>query len=304
MARWFGETLYDGYQQVFGITKVLADERTPFQQCLIMETERNGRVLVLDDIVQLSSRDEFTYSEMLTHVPMFELMALGKPAQRVLIVGGGDGAIAEEVLKHKTVSEVVLAEIDPRVVTLCKAYLEDVHRGVFDDPRFTLKLGDGFETLRQADSRGAFDIIIADRPDPVGPAGVLFADAFYQAVAEALSPHGIAVFQTGVPFFQPGELADAIPQLGRAFAHAGVYTTVTPSYVGGHMALTYGAKGRPMGEVGAEVLDKLFDAVGVRTDYYSPEVHLASFALPPFMRRIANGARLLPGEKPRIIAAS
>ncbi len=304
MPKWFGEALHTGYEQTFEIARILADEMTPFQHVQIFETVTNGRVLVLDDIVQLSSRDEFTYSEMLAHVPLFELMAMGAPARRVLIIGGGDGAIAEEVLKHRTVEEVVLAEIDPRVIALCQEHLTHVHNGAFDDSRFVLRLGDGFETLQRRDSIGAFDLIIADRPDPVGPAGTLFADPFYEAVARALTPRGIATFQTGVPFYQPGELADAMPQLHRTFAHAGAYLTVTPSYVGGHMALTYASMDRPLGETSLRVLERLFETISVRTDYYSPEVHKAAFALPPFLRRITNGARLLPGEKPRIVATS
>ncbi|MGF1454579.1 MAG: polyamine aminopropyltransferase [Alphaproteobacteria bacterium] len=304
MPKWFGEALHTGYQQTFEINRILADEVTPFQRVQILETVANGRVLVLDDIVQLSSRDEFTYSEMLAHVPLFELMAMGAPARRVLIIGGGDGAIAEEVLKHRTVEEVVLAEIDPRVVALCKEHFGEVHNGAFDDPRFVLRLGDGFETLQRADSIGAFDLIIADRPDPVGPAGTLFADPFYEAVARALSPRGIATFQTGVPFYQPGELADAMPQLQRTFPHAGAFLTVTPSYVGGSMALTFASMERPLGETTLRVLERLFDAIRVRTDYYNPEIHKAAFALPPYLRRITNGARLLPGERPRIVATS
>ncbi len=304
MAKWFSESLHGGYQQVFEVTRVLVDERTPYQEIQILDTPGNGRVLVLDNIVQLTTRDEFTYSEMLAHVPLFELMAQGSPAERVLVVGGGDGAIAEEILKHKTIKQVVLAEIDARVVALCEEHFYEVHRGAFKDPRFALDLGDAFEMLQRPESKGRFDLIIADRPDPVGPAGTLFSDNFYEAVSSALTPNGIAVFQTGVPFYQPGELADAMPQLGRAFTHSGIYLTATPTYVGGQMALTYGCNAKALGEVKEAVLEKLSAAVNIPTDYYTPAIHNAAFALPPFMKRIMNGVRLLPGEKPKIIASS
>ncbi len=304
MAISFGETLHDGYHQSFDVDAIVADQKSPYQSIRIFDTPRHGRVMALDGIIQITSRDEFTYSEMLAHLPLFEHMARGTPASRVLIIGGGDGAIAEEVLKHKTVQEVVLAELDLDVIELCKEHFRDVHRGAFDDPRLTLEVGDAAEYLKRADVKGGFDVIIADRPDPVGPAGVLFGDPFYDHVNEALTPSGIAVFQNGVPFMQPGELADTLPQLQRSFDDAGVFLTVTPTYIGGAMALTYGSKTGPLGEVKTQVLEKLYGAIAIHTDYYSPTVHGAAFALPPFLQRIANGARLLPGEKPRIVASA
>ncbi len=300
----FGETLHDGYKQMMDVTHVLVDERSAFQAIKIFDTPRNGRVLVLDDIIQLTTRDEFTYSEMLAHVPLMELMAQGRIAERVLIAGGGDGAIAEEVLKHKTVQEVVMVEIDPRVVEVCEEHFADINARAFQDKRLTIVYQDAFEYLKKAESAGAFDVIIADRPDPVGPAEVLFADAFYQAVSRALTQHGVAVFQTGTPFYQPSELADTMPQLNRAFGHAGVYCTVTPTYTGGAMALTWASNANTLGEADTRILEQLCEAIGLRTDHYSAEIHNASFVLPPWLRRIANGARLLPGEKPRIVAAS
>ncbi len=300
----FGEVLHDGFAQLFDIKHVLADERSEFQTIRIYDTVRNGRMLVLDDIVQLTTRDEFTYSEMLAHVPILDLMAQGHIAQRVLIVGGGDGAIAEEVLKHRTMGHVVMAEIDRRVVELCKEHFGEVNKGAFADERLSVRYEDAFAYLKSSDAKGQFDVIIADRPDPVGPAEVLFADDFYTVVAEALTPQGVAVFQTGTPFYQPSELAGTMPQLHHAFEKAGVYYTITPTYTGGPMALTWASNGTVLGETEDATLARLYDAIGLRTDYYSPEIHKAAFALPPWMRRVVNGARLLPGERPQIVAAS
>ncbi len=297
MTTRFSETLHEGTAQTFEIVQMLADERSDFQSIKIFDTPRNGRVLVLDDIVQLTTRDEFTYSEMLTHVPVFELMARGHIAENILVVGGGDGAIAEEALKHRTVRSVVMAEIDPRVIELSKVFFETVSGPAFADPRLTIACEDAFEYLKRPEAKGRFDVIIADRPDPVGPAEILFADAFYQTVAEALTPHGVAVFQTGTPFYQSGELADTVPQLRRTFGQAGAYYTITPTYYGGPMALTWASNGTHLGTADLSTLTRLYEAVGVPTDYYDPQVHLAAFALPVWMQRIVQGDRHLPDDQ-------
>ena len=110
------ERLHKGYAQSMQVTKVLADERSQYQHIRIFDTVANGRVMTLDDIVQITSRDELAYADMLTHLPILEH---GK-VERVMIVGGGDLSIADEALKHKSVREVVLVDIDGRVIELCK----------------------------------------------------------------------------------------------------------------------------------------------------------------------------------------
>lgn len=283
------ETLHNGYAQVFEATRVLVSEQSDFQSILIFDSPSNGRVLALDGIIQLTTRDEFTYSEMLTHVPVFELMTRGHIARRAMIVGGGDGAVAEELLKHKTVQEVVMVEIDPAVIAHSRRWFQDVSGPAFEDPRLTVVTQDAFDYLKSPDAHGAFDIIIADRPDPVGPAEVLFSDRFYQAVADALSEPGVAVFQNGAPFYQPDELASTMPQLQRHFACSGLYQTVTPTYIGGQMALTWGSKTTQLGTADAETLGRLVETIGVRTDYYSAHMHMAAFAVPPWIGRLLAG---------------
>lgn len=286
----FSEVLHDGFAQTFEVTDLLVHEQTQFQDVKIFDTVLNGRVMALDDIVQITTRDESTYSEMLTHLPAFDLLAQGAPLDRVMIVGGGDGAVAEEALKHSALDEVVMAEIDPRVVELCKEHFAGVNAPAFGDTRFNVQITDAFEYLKLSSSMGAFDIVIADRPDPVGPAEVLFGDRFYDAVSAALTPTGVAVFQNGAPFYQPGELSDTIPQLKKAFKHCGVYYTVTPTYTGGPMAITWASNGSVLGQADDAKLAELFRSADMQTDYYSPRLHNAAFRLPAWLERIANGA--------------
>src|ERR1700742_564181 len=175
------ERLHKGYAQTMDVTKPLADEKSRYQRIRIFDTVANGRVLTLDDIVQITSRDESAYAEMLTHLPMLEH---GK-VERVMIVGGGDLSIADEALKHKGVKEVVLVDIDGRVVELCKKHFPQ-----FKDKRLKIEIADAFEYLGRKESKGRFDLVIADRPDPVGPGKALFGDTFYDRVKYALKAGG------------------------------------------------------------------------------------------------------------------
>ncbi len=217
MTKTFIEKLHPGYAQSMEIEgEPLFEGQSPFQNVKFFDTKRNGRVMALDDIVQITTRDESAYSEMLTHLPIFEH---GK-VRSVLIVGGGDIAIAEEALKHKGIEEVVMAEIDPVVVEKSKEFFPDLNAAAVADPRLTIEIVDAFEYLGRRSSKGRFDLIVADRPDPVGPAEILFADKFYKRILAALKPGGFAVFQTGVPFFQPEEMTDTLRQMGRIFPPA------------------------------------------------------------------------------------
>lgn len=284
MSVQFVERLHQGWAQSLEVKgELLVDERSEFQHIRIFDNDAVGRVLVLDDIVQLTERDEATYSEMLVHVPAYAMGGL----KRVMIVGGGDGAVAEEVLKHSSVEACDLVDIDGRVVELARDFFPAVHKGAFDDDRLTVHIADAFQFLDDPAVAGRYDLIIADRPDPVGPAAVLFETRFYDLVKRALSPGGVAVFQTGVPHMQGGELADTVRQHRESFDRSGVYLTVTPTYIGGFMALSWGSRGFDLSDP-APVAQN-FAAAPVDTDYYTPAIHTAAFALPRFIERLVAG---------------
>ncbi len=278
------ERLHKGYAQSMEITKVLADEKSKFQHIRIFDTVANGRVMTLDDIVQITSRDESAYADMLTHLPMLEH---GK-VERVMIVGGGDLSIADEALKHKGVKEVVLVDIDGDVIRLCKKLFGGVNAKAFKDKRMTVEVADAFEYLGRKSSKNRFDLIIADRPDPVGPGKALFGETFYDRVKGALKPGGYATFQTGVPFYQPWEITEALQELARFFPSCGLYLTVVPTYIGGFMALSWATKGgKPLGtEKGIKRAAKAFKKARLKTEYYNPAVHAAAFALPNWIAKL------------------
>jgi len=278
------ERLHKGYAQSMEITKVLADEKSQFQHIRIFDTVANGRVMTLDDIVQITSRDESAYADMLTHLPMLEHGAV----ERVMIVGGGDLSIADEALKHKNVKEVVLVDIDGRVIELCKKLFGEINAKAFKDKRMTVEVADAFEYLGRKSSKNRFDLIIADRPDPVGPGKALFGETFYDRVKGALRKGGYATFQTGVPFYQPWEITEALEELSHFFSKSGLYLTVVPTYIGGFMALSWATKGgEALGtEKGIKRAAKAYRKAKLKTDYYNPAVHAAAFALPNWIGKL------------------
>jgi spermidine synthase len=266
------------------ITKVLADEKSKFQHIRIFDTVANGRVMTLDDIVQITSRDESAYADMLTHLPMLEH---GK-VERVMIVGGGDLSIADEALKHKSVKEVVLVDIDGQVIELCRKLFGEVNAKAFKDKRMKIEVADAFEYLGRKESKNRFDLIIADRPDPVGPGKALFGETFYDRVKHALKPGGYATFQTGVPFYQPWEITEALQELAAFFPKSGLYLTVVPTYIGGFMALSWATKGgKPLGtQTGIKKAAAGYKRAKLKCDYYNPEIHVAAFALPEWIKKL------------------
>ena len=283
-ANSFKERLHKGYAQVMELSGApLAEEKSRYQRIKIFDTVANGRVLVLDDIVQLSTRDESAYAEMLTHLPMLEHGGV----ERVMIVGGGDLSIADEALKHRGVKEVVLVDIDGSVVELCREYFAEINAKAFKDRRLKIEIADAFEYLGRSGSKERFDLIVADRPDPVGPGKALFGETFYDRVKAALRPGGFATFQTGVPFYQPWEITDALNELAGFFPQSGLYLTVVPTYIGGYMALSWAGKGKRLGTpTGLKRARAAFAAAKIKTDYYNPDVHAAAFALPEWIKRL------------------
>ncbi|MGH6871977.1 MAG: polyamine aminopropyltransferase [Rhizomicrobium sp.] len=281
----FKERLHKGYAQAMEIIATLADEKSRYQRIRIFDTVANGRVMTLDDIVQITTRDESAYAEMLTHLPLLEH---GK-AQRVMIVGGGDLSIADEALKHKGVKEVVLVDIDGRVVELCRQHFSGINARAFKDKRLKIEIADAFEYLGRPESHERFDLVVADRPDPVGPGKALFGETFYDRVRNALKPGGFATFQTGVPFYQPWEITEALEELAEFFPQSGLYLTVVPTYIGGFMALSWAGKGKSarLGTpAGLQRAAAAYRKGRLKTDYYNPAIHAAAFALPEWVARL------------------
>ena len=274
MTEWFTETLHPWLAQRLRIDRVLFRDKTDHQDLIIFENERFGRVLTLDGVVQTTEGDEFVYHEMLTHVP---LMAHGA-VRRVLIIGGGDGDMAREVLKHKAVEKLTMVEIDRGVVDMSREHLPSLSAGAFDDPRLDLVITDGAKFVAETAER--FDVVIVDSTDPIGPGEVLFTAEFYANCKRCLTEGGIVVTQNGVPALQGSEVTNSYHRLGKSFADVGFYMAAVPTYQGGFMALGWATDDAAKRRHDATVIETRFAPLGIATRYYTPAIHQACFALP------------------------
>jgi len=273
----FNETLYPGVQVSYGCDQVLYQEKTEHQDLVLFSNPVFGKVLMLDGVTQVTTADEFIYHEMMSHVP---ILAHGA-AKNVLIVGGGDCGLAEEVLKHATVEKLVQVEIDRSVVDFSVEHFGEFNAGVLDNPRFELVIADGMKFSAETDRR--FDVVIVDSTDPHGPGAVLFSEEFYRNVHRMLTPGGVLVTQNGVPFLQKQELITSIERFSRIFADASAYIAAIPTYFGGHMTLGWASDNPALRKEAVSVLEDRFKAAGFVTKYYTPDVHAAAFALPKFI---------------------
>jgi spermidine synthase len=278
--RWIAETLFDelGFRMTFQVDKVLYEMQTEHQHLVLFEQPFFGKMLMLDGATQITKRDEFIYQEMMSHVPLF---AHGN-ARDVLIIGGGDCGIAEEVLKHKTVKRLTQVEIDPAVVEFAKEHFPEFTTPVFADKRFESVIDDGAKYVAKTDRQ--FDVIIVDSTDPQGPGKVLFGAKFYAACKRCLNNGGVLVTQNGVPFFQPGELVSSVSKFRRLFADGTCYVAAIPTYIGGHMAMGFATDDKQMRQMPAKIIAARYRKAGsFKTRYWTPEVHVAAFAHPRFI---------------------
>lgn len=273
----FTETLYDGYTQGMRIEKVYFEHKTDHQHLLIFHNAHFGRVMVLDGVVQTTERDEFIYHEMLTHVPIFAHGAV----RNVLIVGGGDGGMLREVLKHDGVESVVQVEIDQEVIEMSRTHLPNHSAGAFDDPRVTIVIDDGLNYVRSTAEQ--FDVVISDSTDPIGPGEALFSNDFYAGCKRCLRDDGILVTQNGVVLLQPDEAAQTAAHLDRLFDDWHFFSASVPTYVGGIMVFAFATNRSEHHQVSAQTLHERFKASGIETRYYTPDIHRGSFALPRYV---------------------
>jgi spermidine synthase len=283
---WINETLYPDWGQRFRVKRELARVQSEFQDICIFESHTHGRVMVLDGVIQITEGDEFVYQEMLTHVP---LLAHGE-ASNVLIIGAGDGGVLRRVLQHRTVQRAVMVEIDGEVIRLAKEFLPDIAGDAWNDRRAEVIVGDGIDYVKRAPD-ASFDAIIVDSTDPIGVGEVLFTDDFYANCARILTGRGLIVNQCGVPFMQADELRDTSLRRAKFFPYVGAYVAAVPTYVGGFMTLGFAAKVDGLAATPLQTVRERAAAAGIEgtTRYWTPEIHVGAFNLPPYI------ARHLPG---------
>lgn len=241
-----------------------------YQEILLLDTYEFGKMLVLDGAVQTTERDEFIYHEMLSHPALL----YHKNPERVLVIGGGDGGTVREVLKHPSVKEVHLCEIDRMVIDVSKEYLPTISSKL-DDDKVKIFIEDGNKFLDER--QNYYDVILLDLSDPVGPAEALFKRNFYQKVKDSLREDGIMSAQTESPFLQEEYFKTAIKEIKTVFKNSKTYLAFIPTYPAGMWSFTIASDYNDFSILKNTNINNL------NTKYLSDKILNSLFALPKFI---------------------
>ena len=264
-------------QTKFGvkIKKNLYSGDSPYQKIEVIDTHDFGKVLMLDGIFQTSEMDEFIYHEMLAHLPLFYH---NKP-KRVLIIGGGDGGLLEEVLKHP-VEKVCMVEIDEKVIDISKKFFPSNSKNAFDDKRAEIIIGDGKEYIKN--TKDLFDIIILDLSDPYGPAEDLISLDFYKDVKKVLKNEGILAIQSGCLITQHSMVKIINERLSNLFPNVKLHRAAIPIFQFGEYSFTIATK-NDLTKITVENLKEKQNLLNLDLQYWSPEIHISSAILPKYL---------------------
>ncbi|SMN18016.1 similar to Saccharomyces cerevisiae YPR069C SPE3 Spermidine synthase, involved in biosynthesis of spermidine and also in biosynthesis of pantothenic acid [Maudiozyma saulgeensis] len=277
---WFREisdTMWPGEAMTLKVEKVLHHEKSKYQDVLVFKSTDFGNVLVLDNAIQVTERDEYSYQEMIAH-----LAVNSHPnPKKVLVIGGGDGGVLREVVKHESVEEAVLCDIDEAVIRLSKEYLPNMS-SVYNDPKVKVHIGDGFQFLR--DYKNTFDVIITDSSDPEGPAETLFQKPYFELLNDALTEKGVITTQAESFWIHLPIIKELKKACSEVFPVAEYAWTSIPTYPTGMIGFMVCSKDKnanvkkPLRTISDEKEDELYK-------YYNKNVHEASFVLPNWVAK-------------------
>jgi spermidine synthase len=274
--------------------KRLGAWRTKFQDLEIHDSPQFGKLFRLDGCFMTSEKEEFVYHECMIHPA-----AVAHPApKKGLIIGGGDGGAAEELLKHPSMESVTLVELDGDVIDIARQHFGAIHRGVFDDPRLKLVIDDGLKFLAETDER--FDLIVLDLPDPIGPATALYEEPFFRDCRRALAPGGAVTLHIGPPWSKPERVRSHAERLANVFPIVRPFSVYIPLY-GTLYAMAVCSDTLDPLAVSATEVEKRLAKRGVRElRYYNGAIHHGLFALPNFVRELVAAterARIVPKRR-------
>jgi spermidine synthase len=280
------EPLNDSTGFYIKATRQIGEWQTRFQKVAIYETPQYGRIFRLDGFNMTSEREEFVYHENLIH-PALTAHAAPK---KVLIIGGGDGGSSEEALKHPSVEQVTMVEIDEDVIKVAKEYFGAVHNGVFDNPKLRVLVEDGMRFVRETSER--FDLIALDLNDPMGPAEALYSTEFFQQLRAALAPGGALTLHIGAPVARPDRVAELSQRLNGIFRIVRPYTMYIPLY-GAQWAMAVCSDKLDPKAFTADEIDRRIEQRRLQDlKFYNGETHEGVFALPNFVRDLVAPLRL------------
>uniref|UniRef100_A0A0R3RZF3 Spermidine synthase n=1 Tax=Elaeophora elaphi TaxID=1147741 RepID=A0A0R3RZF3_9BILA len=275
----FDNRIWSGQAFSLKVDKVLAHEKSKYQDVLIFKSSTYGNVLALDGIIQCTEYDEFAYQEMITHLAMFS-----HPLPRkVLIIGGGDGAVLREVLKHECVESVTMCEIDETVINLSKKFLPQMSVA-FSSPKLKLAIQDGFDFLKE--HKGEFDVVITDSSDPIGPAKKLFSESYYGLIKEALTEKGVLSSQGECPWLDVKFIKSLIKHASILYPRVAYAIGFVPTYPTGQMGYLLCSKDEKRDlTVPLKILSES-EVKRMNLRYYNSDIHRSAFVLPQFIKEV------------------
>ncbi|XP_076472542.1 spermidine synthase-like isoform X2 [Babylonia areolata] len=277
---WFSELseLWPGQALSLEVDKVLFKQKSKYQDIMVFKSKNYGNVLVLDGVIQCTERDEFSYQEMIAHLPLFS----HPHPRRVLVIGGGDGGVVREILKHSQVEQIDMCEIDEMVIEVSKQLLPNMACG-FSDPRLRLHVKDGVHFMEE--HKATFDVIITDSSDPIGPACSLFEERYYQLMKEALAPGGVICSQ-GESLWLHLELIGSMQQFCRSLFPSVAYAfTTIPTYPSGQIGFLLCSPDPSVNFAEPRRVLSAGERSQMALRYYNPDIHRAAFCLPEFARK-------------------
>ncbi len=278
MELWFTEKHTENVKLSIQVDRQLYSSQSEFQRIDIFSSKEFGRFLTLDGYMMLTQKDEFIYHEMMVHVPM----AVHPKVRKVLVIGGGDGGTARELIRYPAIEQIDVVEIDEEVVSACRQYLPQTACG-FDDERIHLFYEDGLKYVRRYED--TYDLILVDSTDPFGPGEGLFTKEFYGNCYKALKAEGIMVNQHESPFYPNDAVAmqRAHKRIVESFPISKVYQAHIPTYPSGHWLFGFASKRyHPLTDQDAA----RWKALELRTRYYNEQLHRGAFALPNYVEEM------------------
>lgn len=278
MELWFTEKHTENVKLSIQVDRQLYSSQSEFQRIDIFSSKEFGRFLTLDGYMMLTQKDEFIYHEMMVHVPM----AVHPEVRKVLVIGGGDGGTARELIRYPAIEQIDVVEIDEEVVSACRTHLPQTACG-FDDERVRLYYEDGLKYVRRYED--AYDLILVDSTDPFGPGEGLFTKEFYGNCYKALKEDGIMVNQHESPFYEADAKAcmRAHKRIVESFPISRVYQAHIPTYPSGHWLFGFASKRyHPVHDLDAE----RWLARELETGYYTPRLHEGAFCLPAYVEKL------------------
>jgi spermidine synthase len=265
---------YAPVEYLYDVEEILYRGRSNFQEIMVIRNPYYGKMLILDNVVQLTERDEFFYHEMLTHIALFSHPL----PKRVAVIGGGDGGVVREVLKHNSVEKVYFVEIDEEVINVSKKYFPNISCGI-EDVRVELKIMDGADFIRKRKAQD-LDVVIIDSTDIIGFARSLFTDEFFISVKNCLTENGIFVTHTESIHFHKDMVIEIHGILKKIFPVVDLYTTCIATYPGNWWAFAVATKGLSPREVRRDM--------DIETKYYDKDIHVHSFVPESFYKKLMD----------------